>query len=60
MRTCREWRDIDACFGQRAIEFLAPVSDIAGRAVAIHHAKWGFSDVGELMKIELFPCRDFY
>jgi hypothetical protein len=36
--------------GERAIEFLPPVGDIPGRAVAIDHAKGGIPDVGQLVK----------
>src|SRR5437868_11904517 len=41
---------VDARLGQRAVEFLPPVRDIAGRAVAVEHAQGGRADVGQLME----------
>src|ERR1035438_1190587 len=46
----RERGDIDAGARERAVEFLAPVGHIAGRAVAVEHAQRSVADIGQLVK----------
>src|ERR1035438_1512520 len=42
--------DIDAGARERAGEFLAPVGDIARRAVAVEHAQRSVAGIGQLVK----------
>src|SRR5215472_17978744 len=45
-----EGRYVDARAGESAFQFLAPMSDVAGRTVAVDHAQRRGAGVGELME----------
>src|ERR1035437_6281150 len=42
--------NIDAGAGERAVEFLAPVGNVAGGSIAVEHAQRAVADVGQLVE----------
>ena len=51
MRALRKWRDFAlARLGQRSIQLLPPVCDVAPGAIDINHVHWLVAGIGELVK----------